>query len=133
MAGWPILLEPVRKPTGPYLPPKDRSVKDRLLGSFGIIHRGTRENENTDALPAGDNASTEKLYADEKEPHVETTKPHAETDMKPKQKSPGPNDGNRTGSICVRGFLGAHPWLHFPGVSLGELGEPDLHLGDRVG
>jgi len=38
-----------------------------------------------------------------------------------------------TGSICVGGFLGAHPWLHFQGVSLGELGEPDPHLGDPVG
>ena len=35
-----------------------------------------------------------------------------------------PVDGCRTGSICVRGFLGAHLWLHFLGVSLGELGEP---------
>jgi hypothetical protein len=32
-------------------------------------------------------------------------------------------DGLGTGSICVRGFLGAHLGPHFQGVSMGELGE----------
>ena len=31
-------------------------------------------------------------------------------------------DSNRSRSICVRGFLGAHPVPHFQSISLSELG-----------
>jgi len=41
-------------------------------------------------------------------------------------------DGDRTRSICVRGFLGAHPGPHFQSVSLGELGDQVGEPGDRV-
>jgi len=36
------------------------------------------------------------------------------------------------GSTCVRSFLRVDPGLDTQGVSLGELGELDLHEGDKL-